>query len=396
MRARDLEGSSATTPGPIKGITVIDMASTFMGPYCAMLLGQLGARVIKVEPPNGDVTRHIDDVTGKGMGSIFLNGNRGKESVVIDLKTSEGFSALEELIGLADVLIHNMRPSAVERMGLNYDLVRELNPRCIYCHATGFGQEGPYRDLPAYDDVVQAASGLAWLQGGKLGQPEYVRSAVVDKTVAMAALAAILAALYEREQSGLGQSVEVPMFETMVAYNLLEQQGQWVYEDRRGPVGYARTASEGRKPYRTRDGFIGILVYTDEQWSQFFDLIGRPQLAKDPRFLTIASRTANIDELYALVESELEMRGSEEWLALLQDNGIPAMPVLTIEQLFEDPHLQAVGMFESIDHPDLGRLLQAKLPWTFSRTAPSTRPGAPLLGEHTASVLREAGIDPLL
>ena len=382
-----------TSPrGPLADLTVLDLTSTFLGPYCAVLLAQMGARVIKVEPPEGDIIRYVADERHSGLGPAFLNFNRGKESVVLDLVSEAGRAALDLLIDTADVVLHNMRPGAMRKLRIDPETVLARNPRVVYCHAVGYGSGGPYRDEPAYDDVVQGVSGLAAVQGGS-GEPAYVRTQVVDKTVGVMALAAILAALHERSVSGQGQAVEVPMFESMATFLLMEQQGQRVYEGRTGGTGYARTASPYRKPYRSADGMISVLLYTDGQWRTFFRLIGRTDLADDPELSSIRGRTKRIDELYSLVEDELAKRTTGEWLELLRANNIPSMPVNSIEDLFADEHLTAVGLFEDVEHPSEGSLVQSRLPWTFSRSGAPFLPGAPSLGEHTERALTAAGLD---
>jgi crotonobetainyl-CoA:carnitine CoA-transferase CaiB-like acyl-CoA transferase len=381
-----------TSPrGPLDGLTVVDLSSTFMGPYCSLLLAQLGARVIKVEPPEGDIIRYVGDERHVGLGPAFLNFNRGKESVVLDLATPAGRDALDGLIDGADVFLHNMRPAAMTRLRIDADTVLVRNPRVVYCHAVGYGSRGPYRDEPAYDDVIQAVSGLAALQGGS-AEPQYVRTTMVDKTVGVMALAAILAALHERSFSGLGQAVEVPMFESMVSFLLPEQQGARVYAGREGTTGYARTASPYRRPYRTADGTIAVLLYTDAHWRSFFTLIDRPDLAGDSQLHSVRGRTERIDELYGLVEQALSGRTTGEWLDVLRAHHIPATPVRTLDELFDDEHLTTVGMFETVEHPTEGPLVHTRLPWTFSRSgAPSVTP-APALGEHTTAMLRAVGL----
>lgn len=377
--------------GPLDGLTVVDLTSTFLGPYCSLLLAQLGARVIKVEPPAGDIIRYVADERHVGLGPAFLNFNRGKESVVLDLVSPAGREALDLLIDETDVFLHNMRPGAMTKLRIDPDTVLERNPRVVYCHAVGYGSRGPYRDEPAYDDVVQGVSGLAAVQGGG-GEPQYVRTQVVDKTVGVMALAAILAALHERSTSGRGQAVEVPMFESMASFLLMEQQGGRVYADRRGGTGYARTASPYRKPYRTADGMISVLLYTDAQWRTFFRLIDRPYLAADPQLHSIRGRTQRIDELYRLVEEELAKRTTADWLGVLRRNAIPSMPVNSVEDLFDDEHLTAVGLFEDVEHRTEGPLVQARLAWTFSRSGAAPLSGAPSLGEHTAPALHALGL----
>jgi crotonobetainyl-CoA:carnitine CoA-transferase CaiB-like acyl-CoA transferase len=376
------------------GLRVVDLTTTFMGPYCTTLMAQLGAEVIKVESPAGDVARRAGDQRGNQMSPVFLNANRGKRSIALDLKDERAREVLLQILAESDVFVHNMRPEAVTRLGLSYERVSQANPRLLYCALCGFGSDGPYRDKAAYDDVIQAASGLAALQASD-SEPTYVRSTVVDKVVALFGLSAILASLHERDRSGLGQYIEVPMYETMVEFLLFEQQGGWIYDPPAGDPGYARTASPYRRPYRTSDGYIAVLVYTDAQWRSFFDMIGRSELADDPSYRTIAERTDKVDELYALVEHELSQNTTEHWLAQLERVGIPAAPVQSVPDLFFDPHLRAVDLFESINHPTEGPLRQARMPARFSRSGmPSAdvRP-TPRLSEHTDAVLAELGYD---
>lgn len=361
-----------------------------MGPYCTLLMAQMGAEVIKVESPDGDIVRDIGTGTNPGMGPTFLGANHGKRSVALDLKHPAGRNALLRVLASSDVFITNMRPDAIARLGLTSTEVEEANPRLIYCTLPGFGSRGPYRNHAAYDDVIQAISGIAAVQGGA-GPPEYVRSPVADKATGLMAMGSINAALFARERTGRGQTVEVPMFESMAAFSLLEQQAGHVFDPPTGPPGYARTASPYRRPYRTADGYLGVLVYTDRQWLSFFDLIGRHELADDPRFRTITARTENIDELYQLVETSLPARTSAEWTKDFEALGIPCVPVLGISDLFDDPHLQAVDFFTDVEHPTEGPLTLARLPVTFSMVeAPARRP-APRLGEHGGEVLREYG-----
>lgn len=376
---------------PLRGIRVVDLTTTFMGPFCTMQMARMGADVIKVEDPTGgDVARGILDTDGIGLGPVFLAANHGKRGLALDLKSQEGRTAFLALIATADVVVTNMRPAALDRLGLSAAEIHEANPSCIYAQLVGFASGGPYSGLAAYDDVIQAVSGLASVQGGG-GDPVYVKSAVADKISGMYALSAILAALHERSQSGEGSTLEVPMFEAMAAFNLLDHQGGLVYDPPRGPSGYSRHASPHRKPYRTADGFLSVVVYTDRMWLSFFDLIGRPELAEEPRYKTITGRTQHIDELYQLVEEELATQPSAYWLTALADAGIPVIPVNTLDDLFADDHLIATGFFEEIEHPAAGTLKLPKHPVTFGGPAPHT-PGAPLLGEHTIEILSELGI----
>ncbi|MCD2195322.1 CoA transferase [Actinomycetospora endophytica] len=379
-------------PPALEGIRIIDLTSTFMGPYATMLLARMGADVIKVETPDGDVVRHIGRGRNPGMGPIFLAANHGKRSIALDLKHPEGRRALDSLLATADVFVTNLRPAALDRLGLTAEALLAAHPRLVFATLPGFGSAGPYRDRAAYDDVIQAASGLAAVQGGT-GEPGYVRTVVADKAVGLLGLGAITAALLGVARTGRGRAVEVPMFESMVEFFLLEQQNGRVLDPPTGPTGYSRTSSPNRKPYATADGHLGVVVYTDRQWLSFFDLIGRPELAREERFATITARTENIDELYGLLAETLPSRTTDEWLAALGAAGIPAQPVLTSDDLLDDPHLAAVGLFEPLEHPSEGRLVLPRLPVIVDgASAPPVR-GAPRLGEHGAEVLAEAGWD---
>jgi crotonobetainyl-CoA:carnitine CoA-transferase CaiB-like acyl-CoA transferase len=376
---------------PLQGIRVIDLTTTFMGPYCTLLLAQMGADVIKVEAPEGDVVRYIGPQRHHGMGTIFLNANQGKRSISLDLKDERGRAVVDRLLAGADVFVTNMRPRAVAALDLSADRVRALNDKIIYCTLTGFGSNGPYREYPAYDDVIQAVSGLAHVQAGHGAQPGYVRTPVADKVAGLMGLSAILAALLGRTTSGTGQVVEVPMFETMAEFLLLDQQGGLIFDPPVGPAGYSRMATPFRRPYRTKDGYLGVVVYTDRQWRTFFELIGSPALADDPRFTSIAYRTQNIDALYQILETEMATRSSAEWMETLVLHNIPCTPVLSVTDLLTDEHLSAVDFFTTVDHPTEGRLRMPRLPVTFSNSAPHTVRPTPQLGEHGRELMNELG-----
>jgi len=288
-------------------VTVVDTTSMLMGPYCTAMLAEMGARVIKVEPVEGDIARHIEDRDGQQLGPIYLNLNRGKESIALDLRAPEDRALFERFVASADVVTHNRPPGGEQRLGLDYETLAAINPRVIVCGMFGFGADGPYGSLPAYDDVIQAASGLAAHQTGS-GDPQYIRTPLTDKITGMAAAGAISAALYERERSGVGQYVQLPMFETMVRFLLAEQQGGYVFDPPQGPAGYRRTNSPHRHPLRTADGLIGILASTDAHWAALFRLLGEPDLIHDARFSSITRRTANIDVLYAWLGSAVSTR----------------------------------------------------------------------------------------
>jgi crotonobetainyl-CoA:carnitine CoA-transferase CaiB-like acyl-CoA transferase len=366
---------------PLRGVRVVEVSNTFMVPYATLLMAQMGADVVKVEEPGGDILRQVGDVTGSGAGPMFLNANRGKKSVVLDLRDDADQGRLHELVRQADVFVHNRTPAAARRLRIDYASLQALNPRMIHCGASGYGSDGPYRDLPAYDDIIQAASGIAAVQTHD-GPPQYVRTVLTDKATGLFVLAAVLAALVERARSGLGQAVEVPMFESMISFLFLEQQGGAVYDPPRGPTGYARVSSPHRHPYRTADGLISVMLYTDRQWQSFFELVERPEMAADPRFATMRDRSANIDALYLFLEEQLAMRSTAEWLRLLAPQRIPATRVNSVADLLTDPHVLATCLVRESQHPSVGTVRTVRLPIRFLRTPPPEPAPAPLLDEH--------------
>ncbi len=376
----------------LTGIRVIDLTSVLMGPYCTMILGDLGADVIKVESPEGDTTRLIGPSQNAGMGCLFLNFNRNKRSVVLNLKLSQGREVLLKLVRQSDVFVHSLRPQAVEKLGLSYRELSRENPSLIYCGTYGFRKDGPYGTRPAYDDIIQGISGMSAAQGRMSGEPQYVAGAVADKLTGLTAVYAILAALFHRERTGEGQEVEVTMFETMVSFHLLEHLYGLTFCPPSGTAYYPRTTSVFRKPYRTKDGYISVLVYKDKHWKAFFTIIGRPELLADQRFKDLHARTEHIHELYQLVEEVLRTRTTEEWLRRLEAAEIPAAPVQDVEGLLKDPHLRQVGFFEKVTHPTEGDVLQVGFPVRFSKTPVRTHRLAPQLGEHSVEVLRECGL----
>ncbi|QIX25306.1 CoA transferase [Nocardioides sp. JQ2195] len=382
-----------TAQAPLAGVTVIELSTVFMAPYCAQLLAEWGADVIKVESPDGDTVRSINDHQGSGLGPVFVTANRGKRSVALDLKDPRGMAALRSLVADADVFLHNIRPPAARRLGITGEELLEINPRLIHCGFRGFGAGGPYADQPAYDDVIQAASGVAAAQAVDGSEPAYWRSAAADKIMGLYGAAAISAALAGRGSTDLGRIIEVPMFEGMASFMLLDRQGGWVQNPPTGPTGYARTDSEHRKPYRTSDGHLSVMVYADKQWLAFFDLIGKPELGSDPRFATIGARTRNIDELYSILADEMLRHTTQEWMALFRAADIPHGPVNSIEDLFEDEHLVATEFFHTLDQPGLGEVRLARSPISMGVPPHPARP-APRLGEHTEQVLEGTGLGP--
>jgi crotonobetainyl-CoA:carnitine CoA-transferase CaiB-like acyl-CoA transferase/nitroreductase len=382
------------SPGrPLHGVRVVELSTTVLGPFCGLLLAELGADVIKIESPAGDVNRQLVEGRSPGMSSQFLNFNFGKRSAVFDLTHAPARQALGRVLASADVFFHNSRTAAVERLGLGYEQVRACRPDIVYCALLGFGNDSPYAGRPAYDDSIQAMSGLAALQGVGRGLPQYVVTTLCDKTVAQAAASAICAALVERERTGRGQAIEVPMYELMAAYALHEQLGQWTFDPPLGPIGYPRTLSPMRRPYRAQDGYISLTLITPSQWTAFFELAGRPEVLADARFSTASRRTANIDALFALVEEAVAARTVAEWLEVLGRAQIPAAAVATLEDVVLDPYLNSAGVLESSAHHTEGRLRRVRQPWRFSGAPPPPLRDAPRLGEDTRDVLREVGFD---
>ncbi len=378
--------------GPLQGIRVIDLTTIILGPLAGQMLGDMGADVIKVESPDGDAARPTGPAPTQGRGALFLGANRNKRSLVLNLKQDQGRAALLRLAATCDVFLHNMRPQAIERLGLTYDAVKAARPDIVYCASYGYRAGGPYSHKPAFDDMIQAASGLAALQGWNHGAPAYATSIIADKVVAMAATQAILMALFHRLRSGQGQAVEVPMFETLVAFNMVEHLYGRSFEPPRGEAGYPRVLSANRRPYRTTDGYIGVLPYTERQWRAFFTLAGRPHLIDDPRFATYAARLANVDALYGALAECIAERPSAEWLDALDKAHVPCTVVNGPNDLPDDPHLAAVDFWELRDDPELGTLRMPGIATRFSETPGAIRRMAPRLGEHSAEILREAGL----
>ena len=380
--------------GPLSGYRIVDLTTVVLGPYATRILGDMGADIVKIEPPEGDMLREIGPSKSPGMAPIHLALGSSKRSVVLDLKRPRARAALMRLVAGADAFVHSMRPGAIVRLGLTYDEVRDARPDIVYCGACGFGSGGPYAGRPAYDDLIQGMCGLADLMGRVTGgPPRYAPTIVADKTVGLFVANAVLAALLHRERTGEGQEIEVPMYETMVSYILVEHLWERAVRPDDGALGYVRMLAPNRRPFRTRDGYMCMLAYTDRHWKTFFGLAGCPELSADPRFAHISARTENVAELYAVAEELLGERTTAEWLADLEKAEVPAGPVNALEDLLVDPHLAGQGLIGRVDHPSEEEILQVGQPARFSRSPVEARRHAPLLGEHTVQVLGEAGLD---
>ena len=293
------------------------------GPVAGQYLGDLGADVIKVEPPEGDLTRSIGPRHSPLMGSFFITSNRSKRSIVVDLKTEEGRQVLSRLLDGADVLLHSMRSPAARKLGLDAQSARASRPGLIHCHMTGYGEDGLYAGRPAYDDIIQAASGLAQLQTVVAGQPRFMPTIVADKVSGLHAAYAVLAALMHKQRTGQGQEVQIPMFETMAAFNMLEHQWAQVFEPPEGPMGYQPVSTASRRPYKTQDGYLAPLPYSDAHWRQFFELAGEPQIMQDPRFATFAERQKHFRTVWDEVERQAARKTNAQWIALLSRSDVP-------------------------------------------------------------------------
>jgi crotonobetainyl-CoA:carnitine CoA-transferase CaiB-like acyl-CoA transferase len=381
--------------GPLEGVKVIDMTSVLMGPYATQTLGDYGADVIKVESPEGDITRQIGPARHSDMGPIFLNANRSKRSISLDLKKPAGRDALLRLAATADVLVYNVRPQAMARLKLDYESVAAVNPRIVYAGMFGFGQDGPYAAKPAYDDLLQGGSGLSHLiaRAGD-GTPRYVPTALADRVVGLSAVGAILASLLHRDRTGQGQRVDIPMFETMVGFVMGDHLGGLTFEPPLDQGGYARQMSPDRRPYRTSDGYISVIVYNDKQWNSFFDVTGRDDLRADPMFATFAGRLANIDIVYGELGRIFATRPTAEWMKLLVDADIPTMPVHDLLSILHDPHLVETNFFPIAEHPTEGAIRSMRVATAWSETPATPSRLAPGLGEQSREILSEAGFKP--
>jgi len=380
---------------PLEGVKIVEMTSVVLGPYACQMLGDLGADIIKIEPPGGDTNRNLGPFRAHSdMASLFVGCNRNKRSIVLDLKTDRGKEVALKLIADADVVVHNFRPGAMHRLGMDYQQVRTVNPEIIYCATYGYSKNGPYGKKGALDDSIQAAAGIAALNQMVLGEPRYLPTVVADKTTGLFVVQAVLAALFHKERTGRGQEIEVPMFESLASFVMVEHLWGQTFEPPIGKAGYVRLMAEHRKPYRCSDGlYLAILPYWDAHWRTFCELSGHPELAEDPRFIDMKTRLKNINESYAVTGSIIASRPRQEWVDLFDDTNVPMMVVNSLDDLVHDPHLEASGFWQEFDHPDEGRIRMTSPPINFSETQATIRRLAPRLGEHSEEVLKEAGYD---
>lgn len=374
----------------LSGIRIVDLTSVIMGPFATAQLGALGADIIKVEPPSGESVRHVAPMKSPAMGAMFLNANRNKRSICLDLKTPEARDALNRIVATADVVVHNIRRKSARKLGIDAATLQAANPRLIHCTAVGFGKDGAYADNAAYDDVVQALSGFAAVNANARGEPRYIPQIAVDKISGLFIVQGILAALLDRERNGKARAFEVTMLECAAHFLLTEHlQGQ-TFDPPIGPPGYARLMNPYRRPYPTSDGFVAVLPYIAKHWERILPIIGREDILREDWFRTATGRSANVRKLYQLLDEVMPTRTTAEWLRLLAEADIPCGPVNTLETLFDDPHLAGSGFFTAHDHPTEGPMRITRSPLDFGPAEPD-RP-APGLGIDTREILAEAGL----
>jgi crotonobetainyl-CoA:carnitine CoA-transferase CaiB-like acyl-CoA transferase len=378
--------------GPLSGVRVLDLTTVVMGPYATQILADFGADVIKVEPPGGDVMRYAWPFRHPGMGSIFLNVNRNKRSIVLDLKQPLAHAACLALAKRADVLVYNIRPQAMARLQLSYEEVKKANAKIIYVGCFGYSQRGPYAAKAAYDDMIQGASGLPWLlQKQGAPEPRYAPMIVADRSVGQQVASAVSAALYFREKTGKGQRVDVPMWEHLLQIVLSDHLGGYTFDPQEGEAGYARILAPDRRPYQTSDGYVCALIYNDKQWKGFLGIIGKPEILAQPEFATQEARSRNYVSAYAMIADEMRTRSTAFWLEALERADIPVQRMNSLDDIVADPHLAAIGYLQTREHPSEGRIRTLAVPSEWSESAPEYRHHAPRLGQHTREILLEAG-----
>ena len=383
---------SPMNQGALEGIKILDLSTMILGPLMGQYLGDMGADVIKVEPPVGDLTRYIGPARSHGMAAFFLNSNRNKRSIVIDMKHPDGKQLLAQMVQQADVVLHSIRSDSASRLGLGYEDLSKLNPKIILCHVLGYSDTGPYAGLPSYDDVAQANSGLASLQSVVAGEPRYIPSIIADKVSALHAAFAVSIALVHRERTGRGQLVSVPMMETMVAFNTVEHLWGAVFEPPLAPMGYVPVSQAARRPFKTKDGYLCVLPYNDGHWKRFCAAIGDPDLSNDARFINHAARQSDQNLFWSEVGKQVAKKTTQEWISLLTKADVPFGIVNSLEDLLVDPHLVETGFWHTQEHATEGTLRYAGIPFEFSDSPGQVRRMPPRLGENSVQILEEFGL----
>jgi len=378
--------------GPLAGVRVVDLTTIVVGPICTRTLADYGADVIKVEAPGGDLLRTMAEGSRNvGMSGKFINFNRNKRSIGLDIKKPDGLAALLRLIERADVFVSNVRPEGLARAGLDHASLSKKNPRLIHCSILAFGRGGRYFNRPAYDPVIQSLSGVAGTIARATGEPRFVPMVMSDHTSGLIAAQAIGFALFRREKTGKGEAIDVPMLENMASFVASEHLGAATFDPPVGPTGDGRLLSPNYRPVPTKDGYVTVRPNTNAQAFAFFDAIGRPELKTDPRFDSAASRTRNAKAYFEVQATSLGGKTTDEWVALFDKLDVPAARYNSIDDLMTDPHLKDVGFFREEDHPSEGKIRRSKLANVFSGGARETESHAPLFGEHTREILDELG-----
>jgi crotonobetainyl-CoA:carnitine CoA-transferase CaiB-like acyl-CoA transferase len=378
--------------GPLEGVRVIDMTTIVVGPICGRTLADQGADVIKVEAPGGDLLRLMArGARNRGMSGKFMNFNRNKRSICLDIKKPDGLAAMKKLLASADVFVSNVRPAALERAGLDFESLQAINPRLIYCGIVAFGKGGAYYNRPAYDPIVQSLSGVAGTFERAIGEPRFVPMVMTDHVTGLVAAQSIGFALYRREKTGVGESIEAPMLENMASFVASEHLAGITFVPPAGPSGDNRLLSPDYKPMRTKDSYITVHPNTNAQAAAFFDVIGKPELKDDPRFTDAAARSEHAAEFFEIRAEGLLLKTTEEWIEIFAKIDVPAARYNTIDGLLDDPHLNDVGFFTEMDHPTEGRILKTKTPNTFSGGMREDTRHAPHIGEQTREILAELG-----
>ena len=384
-------GKAQSVGGPLTGFRVLDLTQFILGPVATQILGDYGADIVKIEQPDGDLNRMIGPSRYPGMSAMFLGMNRNKRSVVLNLKRPEALAALQRMIDAADVFVHSMRPSSAERLGIGYAGVAARNPRIIYAFAPGYRQDGPYRDRPAYDDVIQGESGIAGITELATGEPRYLPTVIADKFCGHILASAIGMALVHRERTGEGQEVQVPMLETMMSFNLIEHLWSGAFDQPMGELGYDRALTPYRRPFKTQDGYVCLMATSDVQWRGFFTACERPELADHPNYATLAERSKRFPELYQLVAEEMLKHTTAEWQKRLDAADVPNGIARKLRDLPQDPYLVETGYFHRYVHAHAGPMITTSIPVQFSKTPAQIKTPPPTLGEHTHDVLAAMG-----
>lgn len=380
--------------GPLAGLRVLDLTINVLGPVCTQILGDMGADVIKIETPDGDQNRKNGPARRPGMSAFFLIMNRNKRSITLDLKSPVGLEALMRLVETADVFVHSLRTDAAERLGISYEDIRPRKPDIVYGCAPGFRSDGPKRNAPAFDDIIQGASGFADMNRDSEGRPRYFPTVIADKLCGYVLASSISMALLHRERTGKGQKVEVPMYETMLQFGLFEHLWGGTFASGDGEVGYSRMFSPHRRPYPTKDGYICVMAVNDAQWRRLLEAIGLPELSRDPRFKDMTARMRNIDELYAQLGEQLTHRTTAQWMATFKASDVTCGPMNSLADITRDEYLRDTGFFKRYMHPSEGELVMTSIPVSFSASPGSYRLPPPRSGEHTVEVLGEVGYTP--